>query len=198
MPLKVVRQKVDRACTLTKRLLVLLCVWGLVFSVATISRLAVAFDYDDTLVSSEAAFHKALGRFPQDFSPQFWSVVNKSYDLDNPKLLPWTLAWAFRVCGFRVTVVTSRPAVDADGLKKDWRRLVARGRFIFVPDKNSKHQVLQSGNYVLFFGDSDSDVSEARAAHVLPVRVRRGSKSIFKEDYNPGSMGEFVLPLSQY
>jgi len=197
MALKVVREHVGRVWTITKKLLILLCVWGLVFSVATISRLAVAFDYDDTLVSSEASFHKALGS-SQAYSPQFWSVVNASYDLETPKILPCGLAWLFRVFGFRVSVITARPAVDSEALKKEWRHLIARGRFVFVSGKDSKTHALQGGNYLIFFGDSDSDVSEARAAHVLPVRVQRGPKSIFKEDYHPGTMGEFVLPLSQY
>jgi acid phosphatase class B len=198
MALKAVGQKINQAWVITKKVLVILCVWGLIFSVATISKLAVAFDYDDTLVNSEAAFHKASqGAWPA-FTSEYWSVVNQAYDLESPKLLPWAAGWVFRLFGFRVAVITSRPDRDADGLRKEWRHLIVPGRFIFVADKAARHQILESGNYVLSFGDSDSDVLAARAAHVLPVRVKRSSKSVFKDDYHPGTMGEFVLPFSQF
>jgi acid phosphatase class B len=51
---------------------------------------------------------------------------------------------------------------------------------------------------VLFFGDSDSDIQEAKQAHVFPIRVKRSKHSIFKEDYNPGAFHELVIPLSEY
>jgi acid phosphatase class B len=174
--------------------------WGLIFSVVTICGLGVAFDYDDTLVNSVEAYRKAFAAAPQAYSPQFWSVVNQSYDIEKPKVIPYGLAWVFRAFGFKVSVITSRPQIDADGLRKEWRHLVPRARFLFASDKTAKHQYLNSDSvhYVLFFGDSDSDMEEARKAHVFPIRVRRSKKSVFKEDYNPGSLGEVVIPLSEY
>lgn len=198
MVLKNARVKVEQYWTRTKKLLVAMSVWGLFFSLVTIGRLGVAFDYDDTLVYSTPAFQKALDQGVQPYSPGFWSVVNRSYDLEKPKLISYGLAWLFRIFGFRVTVLTSRPAVDAEALKKEWRHLIARGRFIFAAAGEAKHQYLSDGNYVLFFGDSDTDIAEARKAHVLPIRIRRSPKSIYKDDYHPGTMRELVIPFSQY
>src|SRR5207249_3954830 len=108
------------------------------------------------------------------------------------------LAWIFRICGFRVAILTTRPGISADALKKEWRHLISRGHFVFSSEKTAKHEFLRSGNYVLFFGDSDSDMEEARQAHVLPVRIRRNLQSVFKDDYNPGSRHELVIPYSEY
>jgi len=196
--LKNVRDKVEKGWTWTKKILAAMSVWGLIFSLVTIGKLGVAFDYDDTLVFSAPAFAKASAQAAQRYSAGFWSVVNQSYDLERPKLLAYGLAWVFRVFGFRVSVLTSRPPVDAEALKKEWRHLVPRGRFIFAGE-GTKAGYLQDGNCVLFFGDGDSDIAEAKRAKVLAVRIRRGARSFFaREDYNPGSLGEYVLPLSEY
>lgn len=197
MVLKNVRAKVENYWTTTKKVLAAMSVWGLIYSIVTISRLGVGFDYDDTLVFSAPAYQKAFARSTQPFSPGFWSIVNQSYDLEKPKLIPYVLAWGFRILGFRVVVISSRPAVDSEALKKEWRYLVGRGYFIFASGEG-KHAYLQNGNYLLFFGDGDSDIQEARRARVFPVRIRRSAKSIFKEDYHPGTLGEFVLPLSEF
>jgi acid phosphatase class B len=198
MVLKNARAKVEHYWTNTKKMLAAMSVWGLIFSLVTITHLGVAFDYDDTLVHSDAAFSKAIATGQQLYSEGFWTVVNQNYDLETPKYIPFVLAWAFRIFGFHIAVLTTRPAIGADPLKKEWRHLVSKGYFIFASDKTAKHSFLQNGNYVLYFGDSDSDIEEARQAHVFPVRVRRDRHSTFKEDYNPGSMHELVIPFSEY
>lgn len=198
--LKKINAKVQSVWTTSKKIVAAMSVWGLIFSLVTIGRLGVAFDYDETLVSSGPAFAKAAAAVQQPFTPQFWSIVNQSYDLEQPKLVGCSLAWLFRVFGFKVTVVSSRPAVDGEALRKEWRRLVSRGNFIFAGDNARKHEYLQNGNYVLFFGASDSGIAEARKARVFPIRIRirRGLRSLLQEDYHPGSLGEFVLPFSEY
>lgn len=196
--LKNVRTKAEQYWTTTKKLTALASVWGLIFSVVTIAHLGVAFDYDDTLVQSAAAFSKAFAQTTQPYTPEFWAVVNRNYDLEKPKLVTFPIAWAFRLFGFRVTVLTARPPVESEPLKKEWRHLVAPRNFIFANQAQTKHSVLSSGNYVLYFGDSDTDIREARLAKVYPIRIRRSAKSLFKEDYHPGTLGELVVPFSEY
>jgi acid phosphatase (class B) len=196
--LKNVRAKAEQYWTTTKKLTAAASVWGLIFSLVTITHLGVAFDYDDTLVHSAAAFSKAFAQTTQPYTPEFWAVVNQNYDLEKPKLFTYPLAWAFRLFGFKVTVMTSRPPVGAEPLKKEWRHLLGRGNFVFTNEHQTKQSVLNSGNYVLYFGDSDSDIQEARRAKVFPVRIRRSNKSMFKEDYHPGTLGELVVPFSEY
>jgi acid phosphatase (class B) len=196
--MKAVKEKAEKTWSMAKKIGAMISVWALIFSIATVGKLGVAFDYDEVLVASAPAFKKGAAAAQQAYSPQFWEVVNTSYDLERPKLLPLSLAWLFRVCGFRVTVVTARPAIEVDGLKKEWRHLAPPGRFLFASDKTQKHQYLVNGNYLLFFGDSDSDVEQARQASVFPVRIRRAADSYFKDDYHPGTLGELVLPASQF
>lgn len=194
--IKGVKDRVNKGWSLGKKLLTYMCVWGLAFSLVTIGRLKVGFDYDDTLVFSTPAFDKAFHSGAQPFSPQFWSVVNKSYELERPKLVANALAWTFRLFGFRVSIVSARPPYDGDALKKEWRRLASQ--FVFAGDPGAKHAVLAQGNYVLFFGDSDSDIAQGRLARVTSVRIKRSPKSSYKEDYHPGSLRELVIPFSEY
>lgn len=190
------QQKLQKGWSTGKKIMAWLSVWGLVFSLVTIGRLKVAFDYDDTLVFSTPAFNKAFKSGTQPFSPQFWAIVNQSYDIEEPKALTNALAWFFRIFGFRVTVIAARPQDGGEALKKEWRRLASQ--FLFAADPMRKRAILGQGNYVLYFGDSDSDITEGRQAKVLTFRVRRGSKSSYKEDYHPGTLGEMVLPFSEW
>ncbi len=183
-----------RLWSLAKMGLAAFCLWGLVFSLVTIARLGVAFDYDDTLVVSAPAFQRGAASAPPE-SPAFWSAVNRSYDLERPKLLSCSLAWLFRFLGFRVAILASRPPIDGEALSKDWRHL-APGRFFFA-GQESLERLLRGGHLVLFFGDGDPEIEAARKAKIFAVRIRRGAKSP-REDYHPGTFGEPVLPFSQY
>ena len=198
MVLKNVRAKVDNYWTNTKKLLALMSAWGLIFSLVTISKLGVGFDYDDTLVFSTPAYSKAFANTTQPYSGQFWSIVNQSYDIEKPKIISCGLAWIFRIFGFRVAIITSRPSIDGTALKKEWRRLASRNSFIFAGGRDNTHLYLENGNYVLFFGDSDSDISQARLAKVFPIRIKRSRKSSSRDDYHPGTLGEIVIPFSEY
>ena len=176
-----------------------LMVWGLIFSRVTIAKLGVAFDYDDTLVFSTPAYEKAFAAAPQALkgspsgamSRQFWSVVNQAYDLEKPKIVPLSAAWLFRVLGFRVAILASRPDTDGEALRKEWRRLVPRPRFIFAGDGGRQEYHLEEQLRAVFRGLGRGHL-RARKAGVFPVRVKR-SLVVLQEDYHPGVHG-FVLP----
>lgn len=193
---KAVKEKADRTWSFTKKVVGVMSVWGLIFSLVTIGELKVAFDYDDTLVFSKPAYSKAFASGVQPYSPQFWRVVNTHYDLERPKIIPYGLAWLFRILGFKVTVLTSRPNYGGDALRKEWRMLATH--FVFSGGSNNKHKYLRDGNYILCFGDSDADILQGRKAGVLTLRVKRSPKSLYKDDYNPGSLKEIVLPLTEF
>lgn len=199
MVLKAVRAKTEAAWSTTKKLLALMSCWGLIFSLATIARLAVAFEYDDGLVFSTPAYAKAFASVQQPFTPEFWSLVNRGYDIEQPKLVAQGLAWSLRLFGFRVAIIVNRPSTDAEALRKEWRRLTSKNLFYFSGDRGDKKAFLEKSNFVLFLGDSDSDIMAARRAGVYAARIKRSPKSYRKvEDYHPGTLGELVLPLSQY
>jgi len=197
MVLKDVRAKVEQGWTTTKKILATLSAWSLIYLGVSTARLGVVYSYDGALVDSAASVAKAAHASSTPTNPQYWTVLNSSYDLESPKVLPFALAWVFRGLGFRITIIADRPASGGDGLRKEWRHLAPRG-FVFSPDPQSKHVHLQDGRNVLFFGVSDTDISEARRAGVYPVRIKRPKGSGAPEDYHPGAQGELVLPLSEY
>ena len=198
MVLKSVRAKTEAAWTTTKKILALMSCWGLIFSLATITKLAVAFEYDDGLVFSTPAYVKAFASVQQPFTPQFWSVVNRSYDIEQPKFLAQGAAWAFRLFGFKVAIIADRPSTDGEALRKEWRRLTPKTLFFFAADRGDKKNFLEKSNFVLVFADGDSFIMDARQAGVYAVRIKRSPRSHQKENYHPGTLGEFVMPFSQY
>jgi acid phosphatase class B len=197
MVFKDVRAKVEKGWTTTKKILAMMSVWGLFFSLITIGRLSVAFDYDDTLVDARKSYEKAAGAATQRNSPSYWGALNNAYDLEKVKLVPFSIACALRVMGFRVLIMAERQGVDGDALKKEWRKLAPRS-FVFTPDGTAKHLHMQEGHYVAFFGDSDQDMLEAKKVGILGIRVRRGRHAVRNDQYSPGKMGEVVVPLSQF
>ena len=197
MVFKDTRAKVEKGWTTMKKVLAMMSVWGLFFSLITIGRLSVAFDYDDTLVNSNKAYEKAEKSVTQRDSPSFWGALNNAYDLESVKYVPFALACALRGLGFRVVIMAERQAVDGDALKKEWRKLAPRA-FIFTPDPTAKHLHMQEGHFVAFFGDSDQDMLEAKKVNVLALRVRRGKHPSKHDHYSPGKMGDTVIPLSQF
>lgn len=197
MVFKDARAKVEKGWTTTKRLLAMMSVWGLFFSLITIGHLSVAFDYDDTLVNSAKAYEKASGASAQRDGPGYWAALNTAYDLETVKYVPFAIACVLRGLGFRVMIMAERQGTGGEALKKEWRKLAPRS-FVFTPDSAAKHLHMQEGRFVAFFGDSDQDMLEAKKVNVLGVRVRRGKHAVKNDSYSPGKLGETVIPLSQF
>lgn len=197
MVFKDTRAQVEKAWTTTKKLLAAMSVWGLVFSLVTIGRLSVGFDYDGTLVDSSKAFEKAARLSQTPGGAGYWSIVNNSYELERPKLVAYTLALTLRALGFRVVIMADRQGSDGDALRKEWRRL-APGSFFFTPNPSDKHLQMQKGRFVALFGDADTDMLEAKKAGVLAMRVQRPPRPGEGLPYSPGKMGDYVVPLSRF
>lgn len=194
---KSVKGNVSRTWSFLKKMFWIFGLWGFVYSVISIGKLKVAFDYDDTLVFSSPAFAKAYESGAEPFSPRFWNVVNNSYDLEKPKIVSNSLAWILRLLGFQITIISSRSGEGGEALKKEWRRLASQ--FIFAQDRYKKHIYLnQQDGCLLFFGDADTDITEGRLAKVYTFRILRSPNSTYKEDYHPGTLQEISIPFSQY
>lgn len=203
MVLKNVREKVDETWTFTKKVLAAASAWAFVYMIVSMMHLGAAFSYDDTLVDSAPAYEKAVRatRFPG--SSQYWEIVNNSYELETPKILPYTLAWTLRGLGFTIRIIADREAIGAEPLKKEWRHLAPKTfYFVGAPSTNAGHaepkKLPLDGRVLVFFGDSDREIAEAKRDGVYAVRVKRGSHAVGAGAYHPGKLGEFVLPLSHY
>src|SRR3989339_1451742 len=177
-----------------KKISVVLGTWGFIFAVVTIAGFRVGYDYDDTLVFSAPAFEKAGDSGAIINSPDYWRTLNQSYDIEKTKILPYLSAWFLKIMGFRISVISERGSIGAEALVKLWKPLVSD--FYFVPGQNQKYVILAADRYVLYFGDSDSDILQARQSEVVPLRIKRSKKSGNKADYSPGKLREIVIPLS--
>ena len=197
MVFKDTRAQVEKAWTTTKKVLAAMSVWGLIFSLVTIGRLSVGFDYDGTLVDSSKSFEKAARLSQQAGGASYWGVVNNAYELEKPKLVPYSTALLLRVLGFRIVIMADRQGTDGDALRKEWRRLAPRG-FLFTPNPSDKHLHLQEGRFIAFFGDADVDMLEAKLAGVLAMRVQHPPVPGLTAPYSPGRMGDYVVPLSRF
>lgn len=179
-----------------KVLFTLLGVWGIIFSVVTIAGFKVGFDYDDTLSFTAPACKKAMQTRAVVNSPDYWRALNRAWDLEKTKIIPYMTACFFKITGFEVSVITSRSSIGAEALVKAWKPLITE--FHFVQDNSRKSEILSEDGYLFYFGDSDSDITQAREAGVIPVRIKRSRKSLNKDDYNPGALGEWTIPLSEF
>ncbi|MDX6768070.1 MAG: hypothetical protein SF051_00945 [Elusimicrobiota bacterium] len=197
MVFKDTRAQVEKAWTTTKKVLAAMSVWGLIFSLVTIGRLSVGFDYDGTLVDSTKAFEKASRLSQQAGGAGYWGIVNNSYELESYKFVAFTTAVLLRGLGFRIVIMADRQGTDGEALRKEWRRL-APGSFLFTPDPADKHLHMEKGRFVAFFGDADLDMLEAKKAGVLAMRVQHPPRPGHPGPYSPGKMGDYVLPLSRF
>lgn len=197
MVFKETRAQVEKAWTTTKKVLAAMSVWGLIFSLVTIGRLSVGFDYDGTLVDSTKSFEKAQRLSQTPGGAGYWSVLNNSYELESPKLVAYSMALVLRALGFRIVIMADRQGTDGDALRKEWRRM-APGSFFFTPNDTDKNLQLSRGRFVAFFGDEDADMLDAKKAGVLPLRVLRQHPPAGPGPYSPGKMGDYVIPLSRF
>ncbi len=175
----------------TKVVLTIVCIYLVTFTSVNIADLKVGFDYDDTLIFSTQAFRAGERSGNPYYSPEYWRVVNNSFNLEKVKLVPMTTALLYKALGFDVVIITARQGYGGEKLQEHWKWLAKE--FYFERNKSS---ILEKGRFVAFFGDSDSDITEALKAGVKPIRVKRSKESDYKGKYHPGQYKECILPFS--
>ncbi len=172
-------------------LVAVICVYGVTVAGVNIADLKVGFDYDDTLIFSTPAFRAGTASGQESYSPGYWRVVNNSFNLEKVKLVPMTTALLYKALGFDVVIITARQGYGGEELQEHWKWLAKEFYF-----ERNKSEILKRARFVAFFGDSDSDITEALAAGVKPIRVKRSKESDYKGKYHPGQYKECILPFS--
>ena len=165
--------------------------WAVCFIADVALDVRVASDYDDTLAFSTPSFMKGFESGYKNFSDDFWKVVYDSIDLEKTKKTRQTILLFARSLGIKVDIISARKDVSYQPLADKWGWLVHH--VFFTKDKRG---VLSRNRYIFFLGDSDSDIDEAQKAGVLGIRILRHPDSSYKENYNPGKYGEFIVPYS--
>lgn len=173
--------------------------WLVVFLTNRILDCKIGFDYDDTIAFSTPSFREADRRWgPESISSrdseyvQYWIEVNRDPRRDKVKPMTMAIVQAARLFGCDAVIITARPEIDTAVFADYWD-----GTFEEIHFTEDKQRILKNGKYLVFFGDSDSDMEEARKAGILGIRIRRNPSSSYKAKYNPGLYDELIVPFSE-
>jgi acid phosphatase (class B) len=124
--------------------------------------------------------------------------MNREFDkFSLPKQSARQLIEMHKGRGDRIVFVTARPQTPDEGLSAVLARTfgLTNPEVVFV-GKAGKTDALRRLGVVLYYGDSDSDIIEAREAGCRTVRVLRPAMSTYTGAANPGTFGEDVLESS--
>ena len=173
--------------------------------------IAIGMDVDDTVLFSSPGFQYAFnntdgpngtnkyGERPLS-SDQFWSDMSCMFDkFSIPKEAARKVIDMHQKRGDKVYFITARPPVKNEILTSLLTRLFnleGQPKAIFS-GRTSKAVFINKHNISLFYGDSDSDISEAHEAGIRAIRFMRSPLSNNKTRYNPGKHGEVVLENSE-
>lgn len=154
----------------------------------------VGFDIDDTLLFSTPSFERGFNADVEPFSKQFWSVVN-SNDAEVSCIKPkvYKMVQEYQSQGVEVYAITAREPHNGQNLKNFLEKSynIPSDHVFFEPD--SKTDRLKNLELDIYFGDSDSDISDAQEANIPAVRIQRSKKSNYEKKYNPGKHGETII-----
>ena len=156
------------------------------------------FDLDDTLIFSTPAFEKGFHSVHSAWSRPFWVLVNKSdrqYSLVKKKAL--SILEMHRTHGDDIYVITARRPYGTEPLLAYIEETFGLGkeRVFFEPKGKSKRMKMLGLD--LFYGDSDTDITDALAAGARGVRIQRSPESWHKKNYHPGKFNEPVIEHSE-
>ncbi len=173
--------------------------------------IAVGFDVDDTVLFSSPGFYYAFSNVdgpngtnkygPRPLSSdQFWEDMSCDFDrFSMPKESAREIIEMHKSRGDKIYFVTARPEVKGEILTAHLHRefkLENQPKAIFS-GRTSKAVFIKKHNISVFYGDSDTDISEAHDAGVRAIRFLRSPISTNKGKYNPGMYGEVVLRDSE-
>ncbi|WP_108649610.1 acid phosphatase AphA [Dongshaea marina] len=172
----------------------------------------VGFDIDDTLLFSSPAFFHGKQVFSpgsNDYlkNPKFWEKVSNGWDkFSIPKESARQLIKMHLERGDHLYFITGRPRPGSgkedvtEILQKDFSIPAKQmSPVIFAgPDHGAKTSYIKNNHIKLYYGDSDGDILDARAAGSEAIRVLRPLNSTNHPMPHNGSLGERVLVNSQY
>ncbi|MCL9783594.1 acid phosphatase AphA [Vibrio sp. S4M6] len=172
----------------------------------------VGFDVDDTvLFSSPAFFHgkQVFSPNSNDYlkNPKFWDEVSNGWDkFSIPKESARALIEMHLKRGDHIYFITGRPKPSSgheeltEIIQKDFNIPAKQMSPVMFsgPSHGAKVSYIKDNHIKLYYGDSDGDILDARAAGAQAIRVLRPSNSTNRPMPHNGSLGERVLVNSEY
>lgn len=158
------------------------------------------FDVDDTLLFSTPAFARGFASGHEFGREAFWRVVNTS-DADHSVVKRATghIVETYLEQGIEVYAITARSPEGGDGLRAFLSNAlnIPASHVFFEPEQ--KTQRIQELKLDVYFGDSDSDITDAMEAGTRAIRIQRSPESSYRNPdgtlrkYHPGQFGEEIV-----
>lgn len=172
--------------------------------------MAVGFDIDDTVLFSSPGFYRGKQVFsPNSFSylkdQKFWDKMNCDWDkFSMPKQIGQELIAMHQKRGDDIYFITGRDSskceITTQYLKKVFG-IKHMNKVIFAGSSkitNTKTPYIKAENIKVYYGDSDGDITAARDAGAMGIRVMRPANSTNRPIAKNGVYGEEVVVNSQY
>jgi len=173
--------------------------------------IAVGFDVDDTVLFSSPGFYYGFentdgpnntnryGKWPLG-NDKFWEDMNGYFDkFSIPKNIAKKVIAMHKKRGDKIYFITARPETRKEILSKLLKKifnLPEDSPDAIFAGRTSKGHFIKKHGIKLFYGDADSDISEANEVGVRAIRFMRSPLSTNKSKYHPGMHGEAVLENS--
>lgn len=167
-------------------------------------KINAGFDIDDTLLFSSPNFDRAKEKFKFG-SDEFWAEVNgndEKYSIVKKSVLK--IVEELLEKNYNVYAITARPEINDQPLKEYISKTfnIPLENVYFEP--KTKIDRIKILNIKYFYGDADSDISDAIDAGAVGIRIQRSSKSSYKDPktgflvkYNPGKFKEKIIENSE-
>ncbi|MBD3161772.1 MAG: acid phosphatase AphA [Candidatus Eisenbacteria bacterium] len=176
--------------------------------------MVVGFDVDDTVLFSSPGFFYAFtntrgpgganefGEDPLDHD-EFWIALNRRLDdFSMPKRIAVELIDLHKERGDEIHFITARPCPSGDPAPLTQRLNELFGldneHPVAFTNHEEKTDYIRERRIALYYGDSDGDMRDAKAAGIRAIRVVRSPLSTNPSPNNDGTLGEEVLFDSEH
>ncbi len=174
--------------------------------------ISIGLDVDDTALFSNPGFHYGFNNTDgpggtNKYGPkplkndQFWQDLSGEFDkFSIPKESARRIIEMHKKRGDKVYFITARPPVKNEILSSILKRsfkLPENSPKAIFSGRTSKGVFIKKHGISLYYGDSDSDISEANEVGIRAIRFMRSPLSSNKSKYHPGMHGEAVLENSE-
>lgn len=154
----------------------------------------VGFDVDDTLLFSSPSFNKGFQSDAEPFSREFWRTVN-AHDAEVSCIKPkvYDIVKNYQERGAEIYAITAREPYNGARLAEFLETAygIPADNVFFEPD--GKTERITEIDLDVYFGDSNSDITDARDAGVTAVRIQRSKESNYDDKYDPGKYDEIII-----
>lgn len=174
--------------------------------------IAVGFDVDDTVLFSSPAFYYVMnnsdgpegsnkyGSNPFEHD-EIWTDINGIYDqFSLPKKIAHKLIDMHQMRGDQIYFITARAKSENEKLSALLKRTfnIQNMHPVLFMGHNSKATPIRRLDIQLYYGDSDSDITEAQDAGIRAIRILRAANSTDPRPLKLGEYGEKILLGSDY